>query len=290
VKRGAAVLVVLLLGVAPAGAAPRAPTAAPAIRPAVPGAGGAKSGGASNCAACHNESSWSDARFDHDRTGYPLRDAHTKVACAACHRRDFKTPVSQLCSGCHRDRHAGEFGLHCEGCHNEVRWAETLFGPDAHRTTSFPLTGKHAVIPCRECHGDMRDRTFSQTALACFACHRQDYFNAGLTSLNHVASNLSTDCRGCHNTWSWFPARFDVHDRCFVLSAGPHAPIRCAQCHTHGSVGLVVTGVCKTNSTTCTSCHDHNCARSDQEHPSSLVQGYSCTDTKCKECHLNAPP
>ena len=281
-RRGAWALLLVSLAVARTVAAPRVPQA-------VPPAGDGVKKGATNCAACHNETSWADARFNHDRTTFPLREAHAKVTCAACHPHGFKTPVSETCSGCHRDRHAGEFGLHCEGCHNETRWAETLFGPDAHRGTSFPLTGKHAVIPCRECHGDMRGRTFSQAPLACVACHNQDYLNAGVPL--HVASHFSNDCRSCHNTWAWFPARFDAHDPCFVISTGPHASIRCAQCHTQlRSSQLVVTGACRTNSTTCTTCHDHTCARSAQEHPLQIVPAYSCVDAKCKECHLNAPP
>jgi hypothetical protein len=282
-RAAGAVLAISLMAASSAGA-PRLPGAVPP-RAGTTGTGAAKGG--TNCAACHVETGWSKARFNHDETGYPLRGAHAKVTCEGCHPHDFRTAVSQICSGCHRDRHAGEFGLHCEGCHNETRWSETLFGPDAHRSTSFPLTGKHAVIPCRECHGDMRDRTFSQTALACVACHQKDYLNAGLTSLDHVASHFSRDCQACHNTWSYFPARFDAHDACFPLSAGPHAPIRCAQCHTLRSAGLVVTvpPTCSTGSYTCTSCHDHACARSDAQHPTQVVPGYVCADLKCQQCH-----
>ena len=254
---------------------------------AIPGTTLGKGTAASSCAACHVESSWTEVRFDHDRTGYPLVGAHTKVTCQACHATGFRARVSELCSGCHRDRHAGEFGLHCEGCHEATRWSEALFGPDAHRSTAFPLTGRHALIPCRECHGDMRDRTFSQAPLACVACHRKDYDNAALTSLNHVASHFDTNCQACHNTWSYFPARFDAHEPCFLLSSGPHAPIRCAQCHTRAA-GLVVTGACSTQNTTCISCHAHSCARSDQEHQS--VMGYSCIDSKCYQCHLRSAP
>jgi len=254
---------------------------------AIPGTTLGKGTAASSCAACHVESSWTEVRFDHDRTGYPLVGAHAKVTCQACHATGFRARVSELCSGCHRDRHAGEFGLHCEGCHEATRWSEALFGPDAHRSTAFPLTGRHALIPCRECHGDMRDRTFAQAPLTCVACHRKDYDNAALTSVNHVASHFDTNCQACHNTWSYFPARFDAHEPCFVLSSGPHAPIRCAQCHTRAA-GLVVTGACSTQNTTCTSCHAHSCARSDQEHQS--VMGYSCSDPKCYQCHLRSVP
>jgi hypothetical protein len=293
VKAGAILMLAaipVLLGTSALGetAAPgaRLPGLRAAPRP-MPGTTFRKGTAASDCAACHVESSWTEVKFNHDRTGYPLLGAHAKVTCQACHATGFLARVSELCSGCHRDRHAGEFGLHCEGCHEATRWSEALFGPDAHRSTAFPLTGRHALIPCRECHGDMRERTFSQAPLACVACHRKDYDHAALTSVDHVASHFDTNCQACHNTWSYFPARFDAHDPCFVLASGPHAPIRCAQCHTR-TAGLVVTGACGTQNTTCTSCHAHSCARSDQEHQS--VLGYSCTDSKCYQCHLRSVP
>ena len=39
----------------------------------------------------------------------------------------------------------------------------------------LPLTGRHAFIPCQECHGDRRDRGFARTTPECLACHQQDY-------------------------------------------------------------------------------------------------------------------
>ena len=135
---------------------------------------------AAKCASCHVESGWSPARFDHERTGFLLREAHARLSCISCHPQDFKTRIADTCSGCHRDRHRGELGLHCEGCHDEKTWKTSLFGPDTHRRTSFPLSGKHAVIPCRECHGDLRDMTFSRAPVACIGCHRGDFDAAAL--------------------------------------------------------------------------------------------------------------
>jgi hypothetical protein len=284
---GAALLCLVAATVAGA-ASPDAKTRLPSAPPPT-GKGGKTGVSATNCAACHVETSWSQVRFNHDRTGYPLVGAHAKVTCQACHQHGFRARVPETCAGCHRDRHAGEFGLHCEGCHDETQWTGALFGPDAHRSTSFPLTGQHALIPCRECHGDMRDRTFSQAPLACVACHQKDNNNAALTSVDHVASHFDTNCQACHNTWSYFPARFEAHDLCFVVSSGPHHPIRCAQCHTR-LAGLVVTGGCNTQTYTCTSCHDHACARSDQVHSSPPVSGYSCSDPKCFQCHTRSVP
>ena len=116
---------------------------------------------------------WEKVRFNHDPTGFPLRGAHVDVTCNGCHSQGFDKPVADTCSGCHRDRHASEFGLHCEGCHDEKSW-RPLFNADAHRSTNFPLVGRHALIPCTECHGNVRDRVFAQAAVRCDACHEAD--------------------------------------------------------------------------------------------------------------------
>jgi hypothetical protein len=264
----------LLLGGAVVAAAAPGPAPRAAPRPAARHA-------ASDCGACHVESSWSEVRFDHARTGFPLRDAHLRVSCRGCHRQDFKAAIPDACSGCHRDRHAGQLGLHCEGCHSETDWRALLLGADGHRSTSFPLTGRHAAIACTECHGDLRDRSFANAPLACVACHRADYDGAAARSADHVALGFGTDCQSCHDTWTFFPARFDAHDICFRVWTGSHRPVRCSQCHP-STAGLTFTGACSAT-VTCTSCHAHTCARSDQQHTS--VMGYACLDQKCYQCH-----
>jgi hypothetical protein len=240
---------------------------------------------ATECSSCHTQRSWSEVTFAHDRTGFPLAGAHAKTSCRACHRVDFKTQLANTCAGCHRDRHAGEFGTHCEGCHTESDWRVTLFGGEGHRRTAFPLLGKHAAIPCHECHGDMRDRTFLRAPLQCDGCHRADYERAAASSIDHVAAGFSTDCQSCHTSWSFAPARFEAHDRCFRIATGAHAALRCQQCHSRVA-GLAVSGSCRTQTTTCASCHAHQCAKSDAQH--ATVMGYACVSQKCAECHQSA--
>jgi hypothetical protein len=265
---------------APAGpAGPAGPGA-----PVVPRKRPAREGN-TDCGACHVESRWSEVRFNHEKTGFPLGGAHTRFSCRGCHRQDFKTRVPDTCAGCHRDRHAGEFGLHCEGCHEDSSWRAVLFFGDGHRRTSFPLTGKHSVIPCQECHGNMRDRTFERAPLPCVGCHRPDFDGARLTSIDHVAAGFGTDCQSCHDTWSFFPARFAAHDVCFEVSKGSHRPFRCQQCHS-SIAGLAQIGQCTSPTITCTSCHSHECARTEKQH--TTVMGYACVDAKCYECHPNA--
>jgi hypothetical protein len=286
VTRGAAVAVAVAVLAVSVGTG-RALAAPPAVVPPAVKQAAPPTATAAKCASCHVESSWSPAKFDHQRTGFPLRDVHARIACVSCHAQDFKTRIADTCSGCHRDRHRGELGLHCEGCHDEKSWKDSLFGPDTHRRTSFPLSGKHAVIPCRECHGDLRDMTFSRAPVACIGCHKGDYDATALRSIDHVAARFDVNCQTCHTTWRFSPARFPAHDVCFVLSSGPHRPFRCTQCHS-SVVGAPVTGACNSGTSRCISCHTHECARSDQLHAN--VMGYSCTDRKCFECHQRTPP
>lgn len=234
-----------------------------------------------HCVACHTTNGWEDVRFAHERTGFPLDGAHRKVACKACHATGFAKPVPDRCAGCHRDVHAQEFGLHCEGCHDEASW-RTTFTADAHRRTNFPLTGRHALIPCVECHRNVRDRSFARTAIDCGSCHLADYQRTAMGSIDHAAAGFPMSCQQCHLPWRWSPASFPQHDQCFSIDRGPHAGIRCLSCHT-AIAGFQATGQCATNTAACTSCHTHDCSRTDAIHQS--VPGYQCKDRKCYECH-----
>ena len=262
--------------------APSTPSPSPSPMPQLHQLPDPALGGRTDCGACHNETGWSRVRFDHSRTGFVLEGVHAQTSCRNCHQRDFRTHIADTCAGCHRDRHAGSLGLHCEGCHTDADWRAVAFWSDGHQNTRFPLLGKHGAIPCQECHGNMRDRTFSPTPVACVSCHRADFNGAALRSIDHVAAAFGTECQSCHTTDSFFPARFDAHDACFVVSKGSHRGLQCAQCHPT-VVGLRLTGTCTAPTTTCTTCHTHECARTDRQHPN--VMGYLCADAKCYQCH-----
>ncbi len=233
------------------------------------------------CELCHSPSGWHEAHFPHDRTGFPLQGAHGSVGCKACHTQGFESPPPRQCSGCHRDAHAGEFGQRCEGCHESTSWA-ARFDADAHRRTNFPLVGRHAMLPCQECHVDQRGPVFSRKTVECIGCHQRDYERTRLVSLDHAALGFSTDCRQCHGPWRFQGARFPGHDACFQLSRGDHVGLTCQSCHT-SLTGLSATGACATRTASCSGCHEHSCSHMDSEHQK--VPGYQCKDLKCYECH-----
>ncbi len=233
------------------------------------------------CEACHSTTSWSDVRFAHDKTGFALHGEHQRVSCKACHPVDFKMKVPRGCVGCHRDAHGGDLGARCEGCHDEESW-RSRFTADAHRKSAFPLVGRHAVLPCEECHGDARDRGFTRPTVPCVGCHQREYDATSASAFDHGRAGFSTECRQCHVATTFARALFPSHDACFRISSGSHARIACLGCHTTLSA-FAAPGGCNTGSAACTACHDHACARTDSQHAG--VPGYQCRDRKCYECH-----
>lgn len=136
------------------------------------------------CRACHDETAWRGARFDHALARFQLTGAHTRVACERCHapttdgtRRFAGRPLD--CAGCHRDVHGAQFAVagvtDCGRCHG-VEAFRPLPAFD-HATTRFPLDGRHARVPCA-------------------GCHRPEPAADGTTVVRYKP--LPIDCAGCH--------------------------------------------------------------------------------------------
>ena len=195
------------------------------------------------CAGCHQTTSWQRvpaaqvaARFDHARTRFPLRGAHARAACAACHERadarragirisfrpgsgaaTFPSPVATACGSCHTDYHGGQLGAGgaaCERCHGEQAWLPVRFDAAAHqRETRFPLAGAHLAVPCSECHVRASPDSPPQlrwSDLDCRACHAADDPHRGMFG--------QQPCASCHTNGGFKGARFD------------HATLRAAEC------------------------------------------------------------
>jgi hypothetical protein len=237
------------------------------------------------CAACHTTADWRNVTFAHDRTGFPLTGRHAEVACQSCHKDgDFGRTLARACAACHRDVHSGRMGTYCDRCHGTDGWKDEPFGAEAHRRTHFPLTGRHATLPCEECHGDRRDRTFSRPTPRCIGCHSLDYsLRASAAGIDHAAAGFSEDCRGCHSAWRFSPASYPAHDACFQITAGPHARISCRSCHVATLPPVPVGGVlsCATDTADCLACHRMPGIQA--KHAS--VAGFQAANRRCYECH-----
>lgn len=173
-----------------------------------------------DCAGCHSEATWTDARFDHAKTRFPLQARHRGVSCKACHPDERYTPTPTDCYSCHRlnDIHAGRFGPKCARCHTPEDWKPRGFSHG--RDTKFALTGKHRNTACHTCH----TAAFADARLdtRCASCHRQDDVHKGRNG---------PQCRTCHTADDWARTTFD-HDRDTKFRLrGRHAKVLCGACH-----------------------------------------------------------
>ena len=175
------------------------------------------------CADCHSESSWKEARFDHSTTQFPLTGKHSDVKCSDCHRDNVYKDTPKTCVACHRNvdaqkGHKGLFGEKCDTCHSTKAWKPSFFNHDTE--THYALKGQHRTVACKTCHtGNLyRDKLPED----CFSCHQKDDRHKG--TLGHA-------CADCHSEKSWKePARFDHNKTAFPL-LGQHARAECSGCH-----------------------------------------------------------
>ncbi len=176
-----------------------------------------------DCGSCHTERDWKEkAKFDHDKTEFPLLGAHASTRCDACHTSKVFNEAPKTCIGCHRkdDRHEGTLGTDCAACHGERDWKSTT-GRFDHARTRFPLRNAHAAakVACKDCHRDAK--SYRPTPLDCLSCHRKDDKHEG---------QLGAKCESCHSDASWKNARFDHAATRFAL-LGRHAAVECKACH-----------------------------------------------------------
>jgi hypothetical protein len=277
------VLSTLFAATAPSAGGTRGPVPLPpppdlSIRPGTHGSD-------TRCGACHSTTGWREVTFQHERTGFPLTGRHAEVACQSCHKDgNFGRALARACAACHRDVHAGRMGAACDRCHGTDGWKDASTGPEAHRRTAFPLTGRHAVVPCEECHGDRRDRTYARPTPRCIGCHELDYGpRASAAGVDHATAGFSEDCRGCHGFWRFSPATFPAHDQCFQITRGRHAGIRCRGCHDATLPPMPVGGAlsCTSDTANCLRCHS---MPGIQVHHAT-VAGFQPFNRRCYECH-----
>ena len=233
------------------------------------------------CEQCHTTSNWTDAKFNHDSTGFSLTGLHTVPprACTDCHVNNNYNLNSTACVSCHlkdfqgatNPNHAtSNFPQTCEQCHTTSNWTDANFN---HDSTGFSLTGLHTVPPraCTDCHVN-NNYTLNNTA--CVSCHLKDF--QGTTNPNHVAGGFSQTCNTCHTTAGWSPATFDHNSVNFPLTGAHTVPPRvCADCHANNNYNLT------TN--TCVSCHLKDFQGT--TNPNHVAGGFAQT---CDICHNTA--
>ncbi|HEY5174056.1 MAG TPA: hypothetical protein VII95_00645 [Terriglobales bacterium] len=233
------------------------------------------SGIPTTCAVCHSTNGWIPAVFDHSKTKFPLTGVHATVACTACHINGRYAGTPTDCASCHisdynkttnPNHKAAGFPTDCSICHSTSGWSPASFD---HSKTKFPLTGKHATLPCVACHVN---GNYTNLQTTCVSCHLNDY--NGTTDPNHKAAGFPTDCQVCHSTSSWQGAQFDHNKTGFPLT-GAHINVPCVKCH--------INGVYKGTPTDCYSCHKADYLGTNN--PNHVAAHFPTT---CATCHTTA--
>jgi hypothetical protein len=199
-----------------------------------------------DCAKCHKQIEWLGLPKQiglehHDETAYPLVGKHVAVDCVKCHptslppRKRFRELTFDRCVGCHADRHGGEFaargGGECSPCHTERGFLPTSFGVTQHATTTFALEGRHAAVPCGQCHVTPRPRLDLRVVTqACADCHPNPH---GEEFAKEMAQG---GCAVCHTADSWHQAKID---HSIWPLTGAHQRTACARCHGEAARGDV---------------------------------------------------
>ncbi|MFI5102891.1 MAG: hypothetical protein ACHP9V_05925, partial [Terriglobales bacterium] len=231
------------------------------------------------CEQCHDTIQWTDGKFDHSQTGFPLTGSHTVPprACTDCHINNNYNLNSTLCITCHQTDfnnanspvpHTG-FPTTCELCHDTIHWTDATFN---HNNTPFPLTGSHTVPPraCADCHVN---NNYTNLPTACIGCHQTDYNNT--SNPGHAAQPqfFPTTCQNCHNTTNWLNATFNhTQYTQFSINHG-NANGVCSTCHINSNNYAIFQ---------CTGCHGGG-------NPNNFhhdnVQGYVYNSVNCYQCH-----
>lgn len=216
------------------------------------------------CDMCHVATDWHTMQsgaegFDHDPTGFPLRGSHRGATCTDCHA---DRPLRDgACNGCHTDPHRGESRGGCDDCHGTLGWAIPRARAD-HRRLRLPLVGRHAGVPCADCHPSAIGDTYRAVADDCESCHRAQALSP---AVHPPHAGFTATCDACHTPYGWRPARV-AHDRFWPLT-GAHAAADCGGCHTGGRYGGTPTD--------CQSCHAADFAEGHRPGES----------TACADCH-----
>lgn len=255
------------------------------------------------CQKCHHEHLGRAARlidwggpmekFDHGRTGWPLRGKHAGEKCATCHeprrivdkallsrkQKEGSTTwlgVARKCVACHFDEHRGQLGEACEKCHGEADWKPRGFD---HGTTKYPLAGKHKAVPCAQCHPSESDgaspsafprpraTTFLKMAPLshnrCTDCHTNDPHQG----------RFGQSCDNCHSVEGWKVIKAEggdrkFHDKTRFPLRGLHANVPCQGCHSEKKGSRTL----RLPHERCTDCHG-------DAHQGQLAQ------PACERCH-----
>jgi hypothetical protein len=233
------------------------------------------------CDQCHSTSTWLNATFNHNSTGFALTGSHTVPPrqCTDCHVNNNYNLTSTACVSCHQTDYntattpvnhiAARFPTTCETCHDTVLWTHGTFN---HTSTGFQLTGSHTVPPrqCTDCHVN---NNYSLSSTLCYSCHQKDY--AGTNNPAHASAGFPTTCELCHDTVVWTDSTFNHNNTPFPLTGSHTVPPRqCTQCHVNNNYTTLPTA--------CIGCHQTDYNNTANPGHAAQPQFFPAT---CQNCH-----
>jgi NMD protein affecting ribosome stability and mRNA decay len=151
------------------------------------------------CEVCHDTIKWTDATFDHSKTGFPLTGSHTVPprVCADCHVNNNYQNLPTDCYGCHKADYQGAtnpnhvaagFPTTCATCHDTIKWADGKFDH-----TWFPMNHGNANGVCSTCHTNPND----YSVFTCTNCHTKAQTDPKHQGVKGYVYN-SVNCYQCH--------------------------------------------------------------------------------------------
>jgi hypothetical protein len=159
-------------------------------------------------------------------------------------------------------------GVDCSDCHTATGW-KPLRSPMAfdHGKTGFPLTGRHAGVPCERCHEGLRFDQPGAGTSTCASCHADVH-----------QGQIAGECSRCHTTSSFHEVpTVALHARVGFPLTGAHLQVPCESCH-HNDQG----GAFAPLSQDCISCHrEQYLATTSPDHAGA---GFP---TDCSQCHAS---
>lgn len=155
------------------------------------------------CLDCHTTSAWKPAKFDHNKTLFPLTGMHLLATCAQCHVGGVFKGTPKDCYACHQTAYMGTTNPNhqllgypptCATCHMTTGWSPANINHDARYFRIYSGKHAHKWKLCSECH--FNSANFKDAS--CVICHHHNQLKEDERHRNKGVSGYTSDGQGCY--------------------------------------------------------------------------------------------